>query len=413
MTERPSVLATQLGARRQYAVPAAFAQTDQLEALYTDLCAGRGIGRLAPVLGAIPPLARRFNIARRAPPPKVLRRTQAFPSWFWDMRRALACEQDPIARLHQLRAAHERAASKMVQQGFGNASHVLAMFGEATAFQRSAKAQGLITITDMNIAPSTEAIVQAEQQNYPDWEAPKVYYGQTVHGIAPIMDAVLAATDIFLCPSPFVRDDLIQNFGVAPTSARLVPYAVNPKWALIKPEPEVGQILFVGGAELRKGIHVLAGAAQLLRARGRNYTISVAGFARSELRARPECDALSFLGRLNATQLEQAYRKADMVVLPSLAEGSAGVTYEALGCALPVITTYEAGSVVRDGVDGVIVPSRDPVALADAIEDVVQNRSLRDSMAQNARLRAAAFSWTEFGAALRRAVFEQDGLRAR
>ncbi|MEP5155350.1 glycosyltransferase family 4 protein [Planktotalea sp.] len=415
MTNPQSVLAIQLGARRQYAVPAAFAQTGQLDGLYTDLCAGRGLGRFAPMLSAIPPVARRLSLSRRVPAPEVLNKTHVFPSWFWEMRAALRHGADPVERIKLIRRAHDRASERMLKRGFGNATHVLTMFGEATAFQRAAKLRGLTTVMDMNIAPSTEAIVNDEQNRNPDWEAPKIYYGQDhgasyARGLAPIMDDVLAATDIFLCPSSFVRDDLMNTFGVEAHRTRLVPYAVNPKWQMFETAPQRGRILFVGGAELRKGIHVYAKAAQILREGGLDANFCVAGDARPELCARQECDALSFLGRLNATQLEEAYKSADVVVLPSLAEGSAGVTYEALGCGLPVVTTYEAGSVVRDKIDGLIVPSRDAHALADAIATLVRDRNLRDTMASNARRRASEFGWEEFGNSIRSAVFGEGAL---
>ena len=65
-----------------------------------------------------------------------------------------------------------------------------------------------------------------------------------------------------------------------------------------------------------------------------------------------------------------AYQQADIFVLPSIEEGSALVTYEAMACGLPVVTTPNAGSVVRDGVEGFIVSIRDPDALAERIESV-------------------------------------------
>jgi len=214
----PSVLVVQLGARRQYAVPAAFARAGTLEALYTDLCVGRGLGRLAPLIKLFPPLARRINISRRTPPHAVLARTKTFPQWFWDMRQALSVGDVQTERMKQLRHAHHRASLSMLKAGFGDATHVLTMFGEATALCRKAKEQALVTITDMNIAPSTEAIIQREQESFPDWQAPKIYFAQALAaeaGVAPIMDEILASTDIFLCPSEFVRDDLINNFGVS------------------------------------------------------------------------------------------------------------------------------------------------------------------------------------------------------
>jgi len=49
------------------------------------------------------------------------------------------------------------------------------------------------------------------------------------------------------------------------------------------------------------------------------------------------------------------------------------------------LSVEAAGSVVRDGIDGFIVPERDAEALADRIEELVENRELRDRMAAAAR----------------------------
>ena len=61
---------------------------------------------------------------------------------------------------------------------------------------------------------------------------------------------------------------------------------------------------------------------------------------------------------------------ADVFVFPSLFEGSAVVTYEALACGLPSVVTPNAGSVVRDGLEGFVVPPRDVEALAARMEQL-------------------------------------------
>ncbi len=66
-------------------------------------------------------------------------------------------------------------------------------------------------------------------------------------------------------------------------------------------------------------------------------------------------------------QVHSVYRGADIFVYPSLHEGSALAIGEALASGLPVITTANAGSVVRDGEEGYIVPIRDVEALMDRI----------------------------------------------
>ena len=64
-------------------------------------------------------------------------------------------------------------------------------------------------------------------------------------------------------------------------------------------------------------------------------------------------------------EMPRLFRQADIFVFPSLHEGSALCTYEALACGLPVITTANSGSVVRHGIDGFIVPIRDVEALTE------------------------------------------------
>ena len=96
-------------------------------------------------------------------------------------------------------------------------------------------------------------------------------------------------------------------------------------------------------------------------------------------------------GQVPRTRIASEYAAADVFVLPSLSEGMATVTLEALASGIPVVTTPNAGSCVRDGIDGFVVPVRDPEALADAIETIVTDRALRSHMAVNARARARTF----------------------
>jgi glycosyltransferase involved in cell wall biosynthesis len=95
--------------------------------------------------------------------------------------------------------------------------------------------------------------------------------------------------------------------------------------------------------------------------------------------------------------IAEEYRWADVFLLPSLCEGSATVVYEALASGLPVITTYSTGSVVRDGIEGLIVPERDPQAIVEAVRYLAGNEEARTTMAANARLRAAEYTVEQYG----------------
>ena len=92
-------------------------------------------------------------------------------------------------------------------------------------------------------------------------------------------------------------------------------------------------------------------------------------------------------------------READVFVFPSLFEGSAVVTYEALASGLPCVVTAEAGSVVRDGVEGFVVGARDVATLAARMETLGAIATCA-RMAGAARARALAFDWPRYHRAI-------------
>ena len=95
---------------------------------------------------------------------------------------------------------------------------------------------------------------------------------------------------------------------------------------------------------------------------------------------------------------------ADVFCLPTLSEGSATVTYEALASGVPVICTPNAGSVVREGIDGFLVPIRDAEGIAERLASLEANRQMLAEMANSARQRANEYSWQSYGERLVRAL---------
>lgn len=81
-------------------------------------------------------------------------------------------------------------------------------------------------------------------------------------------------------------------------------------------------------------------------------------------------DVCDFLGRVPRSEITSLYNWADVFVLPSICEGSAMVTYEALQYGVPTITTDNAGSILSNNDDfkDWIVPMQDPFALVKALK---------------------------------------------
>jgi glycosyltransferase involved in cell wall biosynthesis len=113
---------------------------------------------------------------------------------------------------------------------------------------------------------------------------------------------------------------------------------------------------------------------------------------------------LSLLGEVPRAEIHRQFAWADVFLLPSICEGSATVCYEALSHGLPVITTENSGSVVRDQVDGFIVPIRDAESIADRVERLADDADLRARMSGNALARASEFTLEKYGERLLEAL---------
>ncbi len=207
--------------------------------------------------------------------------------------------------------------------------------------------------------------------------------------------------DRILVPSDHIAETLAHH-GTPRERIRVVPYAADTRRFVPLENKRPGgtcTFLFAGGITQRKGIKYLLEAWRLIRRPG--WKLQLVGALPSNPGPLVNyLDEVEHLGRVAHSDMPAKMAAADVFVFPSLFEGSAVVTYEALACGLPSVVTPEAGSVVRDGLDGLIVPSRDVDALALAMERLGTDGELRESMARSARERAEAFGWPRYHKAL-------------
>jgi colanic acid/amylovoran biosynthesis glycosyltransferase len=109
-------------------------------------------------------------------------------------------------------------------------------------------------------------------------------------------------------------------------------------------------------------------------------------FAVSDLRLG---EHVHFAGRRSSTEVRAALERADLFVLSSVSEGISNAALEAMAMALPLVTTTAGGmtEAVADGVEGLLVPPRDPHALADRIAELLRDGPQRAAMGRSARMR--------------------------
>ncbi len=399
----PRVVTAQFGARHGYAIPAAFAGTDMLERFYTDACGNVGIGgvlaRTAARLGRKGAAARLLG---RTVPDGVKSRTRTFERFAFEFARNIA-GVDTAAGIRARDAAFERFGELIARSGFGEATHFYSIMHEAGPAAAAAREKGLRVGADVCITPSWDVLLRAEQERFPDWGCPSPTLEEALGPGVRHFRHMLDNCDVFVCPSPAVADDLVRGHGVARDKIRLVPYALAPHWFELQTRPEPRRILFAGSANLRKGIHHLTHAAQRLVPHG--YSFVVAGEADESVKNHPDAAALTFLGRVPRSEVTAEFARADIFVLPSIAEGSASVTYEAMAAGLPQVVSRASGAVLRDGEDGRVLDTPDGEALADAIDAIASDRERRTAMAESARTYAREFGWDRFASRLHHAFF--------
>jgi len=169
-------------------------------------------------------------------------------------------------------------------------------------------------------------------------------------------------------------------------------------------------LLFVGRLEERKGIFDLLEAFERVRRRVDARLVLVGdGVATARVRAAASRGGIRVVGARPHAEIGQWMTASDLVVLPSWMEGTPNVVLEALSCGRPVVATRVGGipDVVSDDRAGILVPPRDPTALADAIVS-----ALHHDWDENVVRACGPRTWTESAAALREVLESVTANRA-
>ncbi len=159
-------------------------------------------------------------------------------------------------------------------------------------------------------------------------------------------------------------------------------------------------VLFVGRLAEKKGVPYLIEAVRDLDVK---LVIVGSGPMEAELRkmALPMGEKVFFAGPKTHTALKEIYASADIMVVPSITakdgdqEGLGLVIIEAMASGLPVIASDSGGisSVLKDGVNGCLVPEKDSAAIADRIRYLITHESCVESLVENAYQTAAEYDY--------------------
>ena len=261
---------------------------------------------------------------------------------------------------------------------------------------RKAKELDVVTVVER---ASSHILTQNEllQEEYKRWGVKK----KPIHPF--VIKKCLAEfeeADYITVPSPFVYDSMVER-GISEKKLILIPFGVTLEKFVNRKSLTVNRnkfiALFVGEVGLRKGVPYLLQAWAELDLK--NAELWLAGAINSDVRTvlsryrnRKDIKHLGFV-----KNVPELMAKADIFVFPSIEEGSALVTYEAMAASLPVVTTVNSGSVLRSGREGFVLPIRDVEALKQRIKLLYNDGELRKRMGEKARQRVQDFTWYQYG----------------
>ncbi len=403
-------LVAQMGARMQYAVPRILAERGLLCCLFTDLLANRWPlswcrvlpERLSP--GFVSKLPRRV--------PQGIDRTlaRAFPLFGFRyavrLRRA-RCPAEATA-VH-LWAGRTFTSLVNVHARWSHVDSVYGFNSAALELLVEAKRRGKRAVLEQTSLPRRieNDLLSLEGLKWPDW-ACRSGVDTRQQEFSEREEAEWEASDVIVCGSDSVKENIRRCVPDLADECAVVPYGVdgeckgNGTSQMAKSGRSRLNVFVAGALCLWKGTpYVIQAARQLTRL----ADFKLAGAVTVDASALKDIPPnLEILGHVSKEEMRRLYSWADVFLLPSICEGSARVTYEALSMGVPVICTPNTGSVVRDGIEGCIIPTGSSEAIGERIITLHDDPGLLAQMSCRAFERAQEFSVAAYGERLLKAL---------
>lgn len=224
---------------------------------------------------------------------------------------------------------------------------------------------------------------------------------------------VIQSADSIVVFSQHERDAMIRLYNAPDEKIEVIPCGVDVE--LFSPSDQKiarqklglqdgNVVLYVGRLEPLKGVDILLKAVAQLEQGEPVKTIIVGGDLEEDsemgrLKSLSHelgiSDHVSFLGRMNQQELPTYYNAADICVVPSYYESFGLVALESMACGTPVIASRVGGlpTIVKDGLNGYLIPWRCPEPFADGLDVLLGSPTIRNAMGEASRKTAMSMRW--------------------
>lgn len=281
---------------------------------------------------------------------------------------------------------------KVLHKGFGNADTLYIFNTAGLELIKYAKILGMKVIIEQTIIPfALERILMAnELQKFPTWGSFNDYeMNDDFMEYIEREQEEQTLSNLIICGSEFVKES-IQVFSGQSYKTQVIPYGINlplPKsketWQKNKRKLRILTV----GVGLRKGTPYILEVAKKLKNIAEFRLIGSIGNI-SESVKKQIAESVDYQGHIARSAVNSHYEWADIFLLPSLCEGSAIVTYEALAYGIPVITTTNTGTIIEHNLDGLIIQQTSASAIKNAILSLYQTPENLEYLSKNALLKS-------------------------
>ncbi len=339
----------QRGAREHYSIPRALYRRGELELLLTDFWQ-------APL--HLPAISFR-RISGRFHPELKLARVKSF-----NARTVGAEVGQKILRSHWF--AHQQRLNRQFQAACVKVMDEINDKRPRTVFAFSYAAREILTyaksrgwktvLGQIDPGPRESEIVMEEHRRL-GWKIGEVY--QAPQGYWDDWRAETELADKIVANSAWsVR--CLKEVGVSESKLEVIPCAYEAATpsdvSRLYPDTFTStrpfEVLFLGQTILRKGIHIVIEAAEVMRNEPVRFTVAGGTLKDLSIAIPSNVQAVGVVPRDRTAAL---YRQADVFVLPTLSDGFALTQLEALAWGLPVIATERCGDVVSNQINGIIL----------------------------------------------------------
>jgi glycosyltransferase involved in cell wall biosynthesis len=266
-------------------------------------------------------------------------------------------------------------ANSILKKGLKSARYIYLQRNDSLEILEEAKKKKIFTILEQNIAPSITELkeLEIEYKTFKNWSESNYYESSYFKELIKREKKEHNLADIIVCPSNYVKEAIICENKISNQKIRVIQYGVDGNKIFYRKMKRTKlNILTVGNVSLRKGIQYTCQAATNLSNK-MNFRII------GEINIFPEIinqfdGIIDFRGQVTKINLNKHYKWADIFLLPSLCEGSATSTYEALTHGLPVICTKNTGSVISNNKEGFIIETRNSNSIIEKLNYFNENR---------------------------------------